>query len=40
VSIADGAPRRVHGRMTASDMPGLGIEPKFEVLGAPVEVIS
>ena len=40
VSIADGAPRRVHGRMTASDTPGLGIEPKFEVLGAPVEVIS
>jgi L-alanine-DL-glutamate epimerase-like enolase superfamily enzyme len=40
VPIADGAPQRVQGRMTASDAPGLGIEPKFEVLGAPVEVIS
>jgi L-alanine-DL-glutamate epimerase-like enolase superfamily enzyme len=40
VSIADGAPRRVDGFMTASDAPGLGIEPKFEVLGEPVGVIS
>jgi L-alanine-DL-glutamate epimerase-like enolase superfamily enzyme len=35
-SIADGAPRRVHGRMAASDQPGLGIRPKFDVLRDPV----
>jgi len=40
VDIADGAPRRVNGTMTASDEPGLGIEPKFDVLGEPVLVIS
>jgi L-alanine-DL-glutamate epimerase-like enolase superfamily enzyme len=40
VSIADGAPRRVEGFMTASDAPGLGIEPKFDVLGEPVGVIA
>jgi L-alanine-DL-glutamate epimerase-like enolase superfamily enzyme len=40
VPIADGAPRRVEGFMTASDAPGLGITPKFEVLGAPVLVIE
>jgi L-alanine-DL-glutamate epimerase-like enolase superfamily enzyme len=34
--IARGAPRRVNGRMTASDAPGLGIEPIMEALGAPV----
>ncbi len=39
VSIADGAPQRVNGRMTAPDVPGLGVEPKFEVLGEPVLVI-
>lgn len=36
VDIAMGAPRRVNGRMTASDRPGLGITPNFDVLGAPV----
>jgi L-alanine-DL-glutamate epimerase-like enolase superfamily enzyme len=36
VSIADGAPQRKHGRMTTSGAPGLGITPRFEVLGAPV----
>ena len=36
VDIASGAPRRVNGRMTASDRPGLGITPNFDVLGAPV----
>ncbi len=36
VSIADGAPKRVHGRMAASTTPGLGIEPKMDVLGQPV----
>jgi L-alanine-DL-glutamate epimerase-like enolase superfamily enzyme len=39
VSIADGAPRRVNGRMAASTTPGLGFTPKREVLGkAVVEV--
>lgn len=34
VSTADGAPQRVHGFMTASHAPGLGIVPKQQVLGA------
>jgi L-alanine-DL-glutamate epimerase-like enolase superfamily enzyme len=36
VSIADGAPRRVHGRMAASAAPGLGVTPRRDVLGPPV----
>lgn len=36
VSIAEGAPRRVNGRLAASQAPGLGIEPRIEVLGEPV----
>jgi cis-L-3-hydroxyproline dehydratase len=36
VSVADGAPQRVDGRLAASTAPGLGIEPKAGVLGAPV----
>lgn len=36
VSIADGAPQRNHGRLAASKAPGLGITPRFEVLGRPV----
>jgi L-alanine-DL-glutamate epimerase-like enolase superfamily enzyme len=40
VSTADGAPRRVGGRMTASTAPGLGVTPKMEVLGKPVVEIS
>lgn len=36
VSIADGAPRRVDGRMAASTAPGLGVTPKLDVLGPPV----
>ncbi|HEX3149825.1 MAG TPA: cis-3-hydroxy-L-proline dehydratase [Gemmataceae bacterium] len=36
VSIAHGAPQRVNGRMAASTLPGLGIEPRMEVLGKPV----
>jgi cis-L-3-hydroxyproline dehydratase len=39
VSIAEGAPERANGRMTASDAPGLGIEPKFDVLGEPELVV-
>jgi L-alanine-DL-glutamate epimerase-like enolase superfamily enzyme len=36
VSIADGAPRRVKGRMSASTQPGLGVTPKWDVLGQSV----
>jgi len=36
VSIAEGAPQRKHGRMTTTDRPGLGIEPRMDVLGSPV----
>lgn len=35
-SIASGAPQRINGRMAAPTAPGLGIEPKFDVLGDPV----
>ncbi len=35
-SIADGAPRRVEGKMSAPTEPGLGVRPKFDVLGDPV----
>lgn len=40
VSIAEGAPHRVNGRMAASKLPGLGIKPKMEVLGKPVLTIE
>lgn len=33
VSNAEGAPRREHGFMAASDSPGLGVAPRFDVLG-------
>jgi L-alanine-DL-glutamate epimerase-like enolase superfamily enzyme len=33
VSIAEGAPRRVNGRMAAGTAPGLGVTPRAEVLG-------
>ncbi|HWG42306.1 MAG TPA: cis-3-hydroxy-L-proline dehydratase [Gemmataceae bacterium] len=36
VSIAEGAPRRVNGRMAASLTPGLGITPRWDVLGSPL----
>lgn len=36
VRNADGAPQRNRGRMTASSEPGLGVRPRFEVLGDPV----
>ena len=36
VSLAEGAPRRVHGRMAAPTAPGLGTTPRAEVLGKPV----
>ncbi len=40
VSTADGAPQRVNGRMAASKLPGLGIQPKPAVLGEPILTIS
>ena len=36
VSTAEGAPQRENGRMCASTAPGLGIEPRMDVLGDPV----
>jgi len=36
VETADGAPRRVDGRMSAPTAPGLGVRPKMDVLGDPV----
>ncbi len=36
VSFADGAPHRANGRMSASTQPGLGVTPKFDVLGKPL----
>jgi cis-L-3-hydroxyproline dehydratase len=40
VSTADGAPQRINGRMAASKSPGLGIQPKMEVLGKPVVIVE
>ena len=40
VSTAEGAPRRVNGRMAASKSPGLGITPKMEALGKPVLTVE
>ncbi len=40
VSHADGAPRRDNGTMQASTAPGLGIEPKLDVLGEPVAAFN
>jgi len=35
-SIAEGAPKRKDGKMSASNAPGLGIFPKFDILGVPI----
>ncbi|MDG1875244.1 MAG: mandelate racemase/muconate lactonizing enzyme family protein [Mariniblastus sp.] len=40
VSIAAGAPQRENGRLKASTQPGLGIEPRMDVLGERVLEIS
>ena len=40
VRSADGAPQRVNGRMAASKLPGLGIQPKMDVLGKRVVEIA
>lgn len=36
VSIAENAPHRDNGRMSASDSPGMGCTPRMDVLGDPV----
>jgi L-alanine-DL-glutamate epimerase-like enolase superfamily enzyme len=40
VSIAEGAPQRDNGRLSASTQPGLGIEPRMDVLGERVLEVS
>ena len=35
VSNAEGAPQRNHGRLAAGRLPGLGVTPRWEVLGDP-----
>ncbi len=40
VSTAEGAPRRINGRMAASTAPGLGIHPREEILGEPLVVVE
>jgi cis-L-3-hydroxyproline dehydratase len=40
VSNATGAPQREHGFMKASHLPGLGVQPKFEVLGPKLVDVS
>ena len=36
VSCATGAPQRQNGRLRSSPQPGLGVEPRMEVLGVPL----
>lgn len=40
VSIAEGAPQRDNGRLAASTQPGLGVEPRMDVLGKRVLEVS
>ena len=40
MSTAEGAPRRINGRLSASTRPGLGISVRREVLGPPVVEVS
>ncbi|MFO0841821.1 MAG: enolase C-terminal domain-like protein [Gemmataceae bacterium] len=40
VEIAEGAPRRVNGRMAAPTAPGLGVTPRWDVLGKAVVVVE
>lgn len=40
VSNAEGAPQRQHGRLAASSQPGLGVTPRWEVLGEPVLAVA
>jgi cis-L-3-hydroxyproline dehydratase len=40
VSNADGAPQRVNGFLAASTQPGLGVQPKMDVLKEPLVVVK
>ena len=40
ISIAKGAPQRQGGRLAASTEPGLGVQPRMDVLGDPVLVLE
>ncbi len=40
VSIAEGAPQRTNGRLAAPTSPGLGVQPRLDVLGKAVAVYS
>ncbi len=40
VSLAAGAPQRVNGRLAAAQTPGLGVQPRMEVLGPPLVQIG
>jgi L-alanine-DL-glutamate epimerase-like enolase superfamily enzyme len=40
VSTAEGAPQRKNGRLSSSAAPGLGIEPRMDVIGKPVFTIK
>ncbi len=40
VSTAAGAPQRMQGRLAASNAPGLGITPRWDVVGKPVVEIT
>ncbi|MBC8353637.1 MAG: mandelate racemase/muconate lactonizing enzyme family protein [Planctomycetes bacterium] len=40
VSTAEGAPQRNNGRMSASTEPGLGVTPRWDVLGDPIIEVS
>jgi L-alanine-DL-glutamate epimerase-like enolase superfamily enzyme len=40
VQLAEGAPKRINGRMAAPREPGLGITPIEEVLGKPIAVVE
>jgi L-alanine-DL-glutamate epimerase-like enolase superfamily enzyme len=40
VSTAAGAPQRQHGRLSASQLPGLGVAPRLEVLGPTVVEVT
>ena len=40
VSTATGAPQRINGRMAASTAPGLGVQPRMDVLGDPIFTVD
>ena len=40
VSTAEGAPQRRQGRMAAPIAPGLGLAPRWDILGDPVVDVS